>query len=564
MIARALLLPGLLLVAAATVRAQKKPEKIAPPDPQEVADLQALTTWLADYRTGAQRLTKDGRTDDEAVQRLGAMLAAVAKWNHLNAAKLLLQAAAVDPQLAGTTTSTESIEFYRELQPWTVQALAVEQLRGMTGDGILQFLIARLGAAGVRSNKKNQEQLDAAAVLRVLGGHKSVEAKLELLKACRSMPTELRVQAVNSMAKDANLELLPTMIELLRDTEPNVRIAACNAIGVALQPHVDETLGKEAVPETLALRDQSLAKLEEILLREPIWQVRAAAAFAMAVMRCKAAIPSLIRGLDAELQRKKDPWAMDVRLHRLLEGLTGQNVVRGTITPWKEFWAREGDSFTVRRKDAEKPQQDNRYQRFFNLEVESDRVLFVVDFSGSMEEDIQLQSGQTGAPAGQKTTKAQLVVSELKKLVMSLPDGAMLNMIVFSDEVRIWRQEGGHPALVKVDDAARDDLLGRFLDSLRPSGPTNLHGALSKALDFAGRSLHDKAYSAGFDTIYVITDGAPSAGAVTDKEEIRRLVREANQLRQLTIHCITFGAKNDTSFLKPMAEENGGRHIHVE
>jgi hypothetical protein len=51
---------------------------------------------------------------------------------------------------------------------------------------------------------------------------------------------------------------------------------------------------------------------------------------------------------------------------------------------------------------------------------------------------------------------------------------------------------------------------------------------------------------------------------VTDKVEIRRRVREANRLRKLTIHCITFGDKNDTDFLRPMAEENGGRHIHVQ
>ena len=49
-----------------------------------------------------------------------------------------------------------------------------------------------------------------------------------------------------------------------------------------------------------------------------------------------------------------------------------------------------------------------------------------------------------------------------------------------------------------------------------------------------------------------------------NKIEIRKRVREANQLRKIAIHCITFGDKNDTNFLKPMAEENGGRHIHIE
>jgi Mg-chelatase subunit ChlD len=206
----------------------------------------------------------------------------------------------------------------------------------------------------------------------------------------------------------------------------------------------------------------------------------------------------------------------------------------------------------------------DRYRRFFDLQVESDRVLFVLDFSGSMAEPVELQGGSTAAPGGDKATKAELVVRELKKLVMSLPDGARVNFVVFSDDVRIWRKDGDRPALVLLDDEARDDILGSFLDGLRPQGPTNLHDALEQALGFGGRGLYDKYYAAGFDTLYVISDGAPTAGKIVDKEEIRRRVREANQLRKIAIHCVTFGDKNDTDFLKPMAEENGGRHIHVE
>jgi hypothetical protein len=257
---------------------------------------------------------------------------------------------------------------------------------------------------------------------------------------------------------------------------------------------------------------------------------------------------------------------MDVRLHKLLEGLTGQTVVRGGIAPWKDFWQKEGASFAVRPATApgQPKAKADQYEKFFDLEVESDRVLFVLDFSGSMAEPITLQARTTAAAPGTTTTKAAMVVSELKKLVMSLPDGALVNLIVFSDDVRIWRQEGNRPALVKLDDEARDDLLGNFLDTLRPNGPTNLYDALDKALDFGGRGLHDKYYAAGFDTLYVITDGAPTAGAVVDKDEIRRRVRETNQLRRIAIHCITFGDQNDTSFLGPLATENGGRHIHVE
>ena len=78
------------------------------------------------------------------------------------------------------------------------------------------------------------------------------------------------------------------------------------------------------------------------------------------------------------------------------------------------------------------------------------------------------------------------------------------------------------------------------------------------------RGLFDKYYGAGFDTMYVLTDGAPSWGDVLEPEEIRRLVRETNALRKITIHCVTFGDKNATDFLRLLAEENGGRHIHIE
>jgi len=557
-----------LLVASSLAAQANRAPKAAVAEAATPA-MQTFAAWLAEYERGAFRLVKNGKTDDAAIADLDAKMAAVARDNTLGAAKMLFEAASFEPKPPAASSSAQTIDFQRELQPWRVQALAGKHLRGMTGDGVLPWLLQMLSSTGLRSNKKTGDQNNAMAVLRVLAGHPSLEAQLELMKAARSMPPELRVQAVNSMARGATIDLLPTFFEMLGDGEPNVRIAAANAIGATLQPHVDETAGKQPTGEVLAMRDQAMAKLEALLVRDSVWQVRNAAASALATQKCKAAIPVLIRGLEAELQRKKDPWAMDVRLHRLLEGLTGQKVVRGAIEPWKAFWAAEGPTFAVKPvgKDGAKaptPESASKYDKFFNLEIESDRVLFVLDFSGSMEEPVKLKVNTTAVAAGTETTKAALVIAEMKKLIMSMPDGALVNLVVFSDEVRTWRQEGNRPALVKLDDEARDDLLGNFLDGLRPNGPTNLHDALSTALEFGGRGLHDKYYAAAFDTLYVISDGAPTAGAVVDKDEIRRRVRETNQLRRVAIHCITFGDKNDTSFLGLLAEENGGRHVHVE
>lgn len=555
-----------VLICCALLAASGAPAQDAPPQGDPGADLLAWQEWYRTYGSGAYRLVKDGRTDDAALEQVDGLMRAVARWNTLDAARLLFAAASVDPRPPGARTSTDVVDFYRELQPWRIQALACKHLRTMTDPAILPWLLDKLGAKGIRAAEQNQDQKDAAAVLRILAGHQELEAKLALLRACRTMPTELRVQAVAAMARDATLETVPTLLELLRDAEPNVRIATADALGTALQPHVDETQGRAPEGELLATRDQVIDNLRELLIRDRIWQVRSAAAFALARLRCKPVVPAIIDGLAAELARKRDPWAMDVRLHELLEGLTGQTVVQGDIRAWQDFWRREGPSFTVARaaRPGGEPPAANKYQRFFDLQVRSDRVLFVLDFSGSMAEPVQLQARTTGAPPGHATTKAELVVSELQKLVMALPDGALINLVVFSDDVRVWREEGSRPALIALDDETRDDLLGNFLPRLRPDGPTNLYAALAKALDFGGRGLYDRYYQAGFDTLYVISDGAPTVGEVVDKDEIRRRVREANGLRKIAIHCVTFGDKNDTDFLRPLAEENGGRHIHVD
>lgn len=557
--------------ATAALPAQKpagKPAVANPQDEVQANDIAGFRGWLQQYALGSIRLCKEGVPDEAALTELDQRMQKIAQWNTLGAAKMLFEAACVDPKPTTGATSTAVVDHMRELMPWRVHKMAQKHLRGMTGEGILPWLLAMLNTPSARNAKATFDPKAAGAVLRILGGHPSVEAQLELIRACHTMPVELRVQAVTAMANDPTLELVPTLVEMLRDSEPNVRIAAATAIGQALRPHVDESAGKKPDGATVAVRDTANKQLEDLLVRDQVWQVRSAAATALAIQLCKPVIPALIRGLDAELSRKKDPWAMDVRLHKLLEGLTGQSVVRGSIDPWKVFWQKEGPGFTVRPagKDTGKKQSpgSEKYGKFFDLEIESDRVLFVLDFSGSMAEEVTLKTHTTIAGAGNKTTKAALVVAEMKKLVMSLPDGALINFVVFSDGVRTWRQDGGRPALVKLDDSSRDDLLGTFLDSLRPAGPTNLYDALDTALGFGGRGLHDKYYGAGFDTLYVISDGAPSAGAITDKDEIRRRVRETNSLRRIAIHCITFGEKNDTDFLGGMATENGGRHIHVE
>ena len=560
----------LLLAAGAFAQNKPRPGDTEPADPS-LADVQEFVGWLDRYRAGTVRMMRDLQIDAEALADADAHMAKLAKWNTLDAAKKLFEAACVDPRAAGAQSSTDNIDFRAELQPWKIRGLARAHIASMTAEGLDEWLIGILRSRNIRdaNEEGDLDRRRADAALQVLGARPGMQAQIALLESTSRMPPKLRLRAIDVLADSGHPELAETFVRMLGDSDADVRIAAANAIGGALGPHTDETTHTTVPPDVGAERDKAIEGLQRVLCRDRVWQVRAAACHALAALKCRASIPALIAGYDAELKRKKDPWAMDMRIHRILEQMTGQTVGFGSAKLWEDFWKLEGASMRLvspeegakRRSTGEKP----RYERFFSLNLESDRVLFVVDFSGSMDEPITLQTGTTSAGAGTKTTKARLVVDEMKKIVTSLPDGSYFNIVVFSDDVRVWRPtRAGYPELVRLDDETRDELLGSFLDSLAPRGPTNLYGALDTAIGFAGRGLTDKHYALGFDTVYVLSDGAPSWGAVTDKDEIRRRVRETNRLKRLSINCITFGDKNDTDFLRLLAEENGGRHVHVD
>jgi hypothetical protein len=556
--------------AAAAQSGPPPTEERAPGDeiPTPAADIAEFDGWLAEYRTGAIRMVRNLVPDQEALGDVERRIEALARWQQLPAAEALFRAATVDPELpGGGGASANALDFEAELLPWRVRAMARHAIAGMQCEGLDAWLLERLDGRALAKDPGLRPLADAA--LRILGERGGEPAKLALERALGAFPKELRVAAVDVLAETAGLDTIDVFFDLLGDRQPEVRILAVRGITSALAPHTDETdADASSVPEDIAsFREKALKEFEHILERDKIWQVRAAAADCTARLRTKHAVPVLIAGYEAELKRKKEPWAMDMRLHRLLSGMTGQNIPPGDAKPWKAFWKDAGPGFRIVADPtkASKPNADPRYDRFFSLDLQSDRVLFVVDLSGSMKEDITLQTGTTTTKAGDTTTKIRLVLDELRRIVLSLPEDSTFNVVVFNDGVKVWREtRDGMPAAVKLDDDARDDLLGSFLENLEPRGPTNLHGALDRALGFANKGLDDERYAAAFDTIYVLTDGAPSYGRVTDKDEIRRLVRETNHLKRLTIHAITFGAKNDTEFLKLLAEENGGRHVHVE
>ena len=82
----------------------------------------------------------------------------------------------------------------------------------------------------------------------------------------------------------------------------------------------------------------------------------------------------------------------------------------------------------------------------------------------------------------------------------------------------------------------------------KPRGGTNIHDALELAFQ-----------DPEVDTVYLLTDGQPSAGRITDIDELADAVRRWNYSRQIVIHGIAVGQKS--ALLKRLAEESGGEYV---
>ncbi len=182
---------------------------------------------------------------------------------------------------------------------------------------------------------------------------------------------------------------------------------------------------------------------------------------------------------------------------------------------------------------------------FFGIVTHSRQLCYVLDVSESMNE----------VDPGEEKSRLQIAVGELLRSIDELPDDAWFTVVVYSDDVKVW---GGH--LIQADAEGKADVRA-WASELRASGYTNLLGGTMKALQVAGEQALRSGYPAAVDTIFLLTDGQPTAGRTTNPREVlKQLVFWARQ-KQVTIHCIGIGADHHASLLRGLAGETGGSYL---
>ncbi len=321
-----------------------------------------------------------------------------------------------------------------------------------------------------------------------------------------------------------------------------------------------------AALEALAGRDE--AESVEILaaaLSDPRWQVRASGTAGLAASGRAAAVPPLLAAFA------KAEWRTVDDLQAALVKLTGKNLP-AVAGAWEDWWKKVGANFKGPKDpggpssgdpagDGPAAQDSGDHVSFYGIEAKTDRMLFILDFSGSMN--------FAGSEFSKERKKIDILREEMKKSISGLADGAKFNIIVFSSDVRVWHKG---PAI-------RDAKTGKdaldWVEKQRVVGSTNIYDAMETGFKLMGvGAAPDKSYAPVYDTIFFMTDGVPTSGKVTDKTIILGEIKRWNEGRKIRIHVVGMGGKQkagppgpsgkddiDKDFLQKLADQNEGKCV---
>jgi hypothetical protein len=341
-------------------------------------------------------------------------------------------------------------------------------------------------------------------VLRWLGSEALATKQPEVLRACLEALAAVQVP-----------EAVPTLVALYgTSTDVAILHETVRALGKVGGPGARATLlaaatnpdwrvrvaAAEVLPLSAAGDEKMLAATKGLLLdQEP--PVRRAAAKGAADAKLEALVPDLIELLQQDPRLRTREVA-----RQALKTITGRDYGHDA-NAWRQWLrAQASDKETL---------GDPRITvaQYYGMALLSDRVLFIIDVSGSMS-----------WPWRKDPKRIDVARKELERVLATLKPPCLFNMIVFSTRVHAW-QRSEALADPKNVEAAIAWAENRVRD---PDGDTYTYDALDEAFE----------RNPEFDTIWLLSDGAPSDGAFFSPEGILECVKCWNRYRGAVISTI--------------------------
>jgi hypothetical protein len=180
-------------------------------------------------------------------------------------------------------------------------------------------------------------------------------------------------------------------------------------------------------------------------------------------------------------------------------------------------------------RDPGKPEEVT-VATYHGVRVHSDRVLFLVDASASMT-----------WPWRKPVHRIDVARAELASTLKKLTPDVLFNVVAYAEKVVPWKKTevAATPDAVAAAIAWADKALAD------PKGDTHLY----EALDWA------YANDPQFDTLFLLTDGNPTAGRYFGRGALLSAVRARNRYRRTAVNCIGLSLASEDPGMPNLTED---------
>ena len=425
-------------------------------------------------------------------------------------------------------------------------------------------------------------------VLALLAGDLKLEdARAQLEKLVENPSSDVAAAALESLTKigvgDSAARIATALNKRRGSKDPTFLMYAMDALGSSDSEEAYEILSRFATGKDPTLRSIAMGSLGRMpgpratvtliqALQDRDSSVRSNALRALTARKSKAVVGVLVSFLETEEEQR-----LKVDALKLLVNLTQQNF--GLVSAdWQKWWKFAEATFEFPKgsgKDGGTSVKTYDLE-YFGIEVSSNRLGFVVDISSSMTQSVPVKKltaaerkaqekkepkGRTVSRGGDrrggddgkdqpkvkdgKARKIDILKAELARVIKMLPPTTQINILTFDANFKAWQKQ-----LQPLAGSGRARAVG-YVRSINTGSGTNVYDSLEHA-------LKDKRV----DTIYLLTDGQPTRGKITDAPTILKEIAKQNRVRGATIHCIAFGEESD--LLKKLAAQNGGQYRFVD
>jgi hypothetical protein len=359
--------------------------------------------------------------------------------------------------------------------------------------------------------------------------------------------------------------------QLLVDcADPEVRALVFAELGSRKMSTFKRRIILLAVAARIADDAQALAAIHGAL-KDPSRAVVLTSLSWIRKLRKKEFIEPLIGELEIREKRPRDRIYFDIL--KALREITSADLELSA--DWKSYLKSRKNGSSAVPKKKEKSLTVVHRPSFFEVAVDTDRVLFLIDVSESMKKhDAVIEEGEPRrrgrgnradsrtkvsgggkekkevkkrAPSGLSRQRLARVKKELIKVIQQLGSSTRFGVASFSHEIK-WM--GGTKTL-RLARAGNKAAAITWVRSLRAYGATRTDQALAEAL------------AVDVDTVYLLTDGAPKDVHDTRLpiERILAQTKVTNRFLRNRIHTVSFLGVKDSRmkrFVKTLAAQNDG------